>query len=336
MIKVLLLAIVLSMLLIIIKNNYSRYLYSKANFGMQAICSQYGNNENNTDGSLDIFLGSSMFRKGLDINVLEDEYSKDAYILSYNGNQPFEEYFELQYLINAGVTIDALFIDMYAYSINADPWISDDHIFVETDIAFKISLCKELSYCADFGDYWTMFVASNNEELLTYPISYQVVNRTFYRGGSKLSSGGTIDHSFMDDQSSYNGIVKPDKDISSKNLNDKQVFYLEKIVNLCKENSISVTFIETPKFITTEIDSDYKSIMYSYALLLEKLEVPYYLTYDMAVILSYNNKFNYLEGIIDFDSSNAELFIDYIHLSEEGRVLYTQSLCDAVGNLSGN
>lgn len=49
-----------------------------------------------------LFIGSSMFRQGLDIDVLEERLEGSSYILSYNGNQPALMAMELQYLLEQG------------------------------------------------------------------------------------------------------------------------------------------------------------------------------------------------------------------------------------------
>ena len=62
-----------------IKNEYARLL-PVSSYGMQAAIRKK---------SIDhLFIGSSMFRQGLSIDVLEEELEGNVYILSYNGNQP--------------------------------------------------------------------------------------------------------------------------------------------------------------------------------------------------------------------------------------------------------
>ena len=72
-------ALLAALLLIFVKNEYARLL-PVSTYGMQAAVAQ-GETEN-------LFIGSSMFRQGLSIDVLEEELPGTSYILSYNGNQP--------------------------------------------------------------------------------------------------------------------------------------------------------------------------------------------------------------------------------------------------------
>ena len=73
-----------------IKNEYARLL-PVSSYGMQAVIRKK---------SIDhLFIGSSMFRQGLSIDVLEEELEGNVYILSYNGNQPAFMAMELEYML---------------------------------------------------------------------------------------------------------------------------------------------------------------------------------------------------------------------------------------------
>lgn len=77
-------------LIIFIKNNYAYKLMNYNNFGMPALIKK---------GEVtDLWLGSSAFRQGIDIKVIEEKGEKDSWILSYNGNQPVFEELQLKYL----------------------------------------------------------------------------------------------------------------------------------------------------------------------------------------------------------------------------------------------
>ena len=66
-------------LLILLKNQYGS-VFAGSTYGMPALLKQ---------GEVDhLFIGSSMFRQGLDIDALEENLDGSVYILSYNGNQP--------------------------------------------------------------------------------------------------------------------------------------------------------------------------------------------------------------------------------------------------------
>ena len=86
-------AFIIALILILIKNEYARCLPAST-YGMQAAI-----RKERVDN---LFIGSSMFRQGLDIDVLEAELPGSSYILSYNGNQPALMALELQYTAGAG------------------------------------------------------------------------------------------------------------------------------------------------------------------------------------------------------------------------------------------
>ena len=75
-------------LLIVLKNQYGS-IFAGSTYGMPAVIEK---------GEVDhLFIGSSMFRQGLDIDVLEENLEGEVYILSYNGNQPVFMAKELEY-----------------------------------------------------------------------------------------------------------------------------------------------------------------------------------------------------------------------------------------------
>ena len=89
-------------ILLVIKNECTRLLPSPG-FGMNEIV-QAGEVEQ-------LFMGSSTFKRGLDIEVLEQNLPGKTYILAYNGNQPVMMAQELEYLVKSGLRIKKLYID---------------------------------------------------------------------------------------------------------------------------------------------------------------------------------------------------------------------------------
>ena len=100
---------VLCFIIILIKNEYSYKLLENANYGMPALIEK-GKVKN-------LYIGSSMFRQGIDIMTLE-ENGEDNYVLAYNGNQPVLEYYQLRNLIENNVQIENLYVDMYLIKIS--------------------------------------------------------------------------------------------------------------------------------------------------------------------------------------------------------------------------
>ena len=279
--------------LLIIKAEYASLIYRESTYGMPALVAK-GSIEN-------LYLGSSMFRQGLDIDAIENHQS-DSYILAYNGNQPVSELIELEYLIGNNVKIKNLYVDMYAYSMTAEPDISDDKLLIETDIATKYMLMKSVKD-KSLQKLWSVCVSANNDMILTASIVNPILNSQFRSGGALTVTGGL-------DGDAYDKLVPPvDTDI----INEEQKKAVGDIVTLCKENDIEVVFIETPKSQVVMRDLNYRSIMESYRELLDDHGVQY--------ISSEDYKFDY---------GNSYNFIDAIHLSYQGRVNFSENLliCD--------
>ena len=284
---------VLVVSLLIIKAEYASLIYRDSTYGMPALVAK-GDIEN-------LYLGSSMFRQGLDIESIENHQS-DSYILAYNGNQPVSELIELEYLISNNVKIKNLYVDMYAYSMTAEPDISDDKLLIETDIATKYRLMKSVKD-KSLQKLWSVCVSANNDMILTAPIVNPILNSQFRSGGALSVTEGL-------DGDEYNKLAPPvDTDI----INEEQKKAVGDIVTLCKENDIEVVFIETPKSQVVMRDLNYRSIMESYRELLDDHGVQY--------ISSEDYKFDY---------DNSYNFIDAIHLSYQGRVNFSENLliCD--------
>lgn len=285
--------ILLMVSLLIIKAEYASLIYRDSTYGMPALVAK-GSIEN-------LYLGSSMFRQGLDIDAIENHQS-DSYILAYNGNQPISELIELEYLISNNVKIKNLYVDMYAYSMTAVPDISDDKLLLETDIATKYRLMKSVED-KSLQKLWSVCVSANNDMILTAPIVNPILNSQFRSGGALTVTGGL-------DGDAYGKLVPPvDTDI----INEEQKKAVGDIVTLCKENDIEVVFIETPKSQVVMRDLNYRSIMESYRELLDEQGAQYVSSEDYK-----------------FDYDNSYNFIDAIHLSYQGRVNFSENLliCD--------
>lgn len=279
--------------LLIIKAEYASLIYCGSTYGMPALVAK-GSAEN-------LYLGSSMFRQGLDIDTIES-HQNDSYILAYNGNQPISELIELNYLIDKNVEIEHLYVDMYAYSMTALPDISDDKLLLETDIATKYRLWDSIED-KSFSKLWSVCVAANNDMILTAPVVNPILNSQFRNGGTFSVNKGL-------DNDAYNNLAPPiDTDI----IIIEQEKAVRDIVILCRENGIDVTFIETPKSRVVMQDQNYESVMESYKIILNELEVKYISSEDY-----------------EFDYDDSHNYIDAIHLSYQGRVNFSEKLltCD--------
>ena len=299
LVPTLVVGITLLCLVIVVKNQYSSVLLKNANYGMPALIEK-GNIDN-------LYLGSSMFRQGLSIDVLNDNNSAEShYILSYNGNQPVAEYVELKYLLDNNVKIKNLYVDMYLDSVTAEPDISDEKLFLETDIRTKVELFNTLPN-KTFNDFWNMFVTSNNDQLLTWPVTYALVNKQFLDGGTRIQNEGLSEKDYI----KLKVPIVPDK------LNSNQIEYLNKLIILCRTNDVNLVFIETPKAKCVLEDEAYKSLMKEYG--------RYLVEYGVSCI-RYGEDYT-------FDLKDSKLFLDAVHLSSQGRDVFTRLFCDIAGNM---
>ena len=297
-------ALLAALLLIILKNEYARLL-PVSTYGMQAAIVQ--------EETENLFIGSSMFRQGLSIDVLEEELPGNSYILSYNGNQPALMAMELQYMLEEGLKIQNLYIDLYPYTAAADPWISDTKILLDTDLDFKLRAWRLMAESGEtsFSDFFEFFVTANNEQLLTYPVNNRLVSSQFRNGGTLLSQEGSTKEE-LDALGTLGG---------REGLNEAQVQGYREIAALAEQYDLNLYFLETPKYERMYQDEDYREL---YELCLQEvreLERSWNGSGSFAVICAEE---------LNFDTSDAANYQDLIHLSAEGRKEYTRLLCGAV------
>ncbi|OUQ26606.1 hypothetical protein B5E77_08940 [Lachnoclostridium sp. An131] len=297
-------ALLAAFLLVVLKNEYARLL-PVSTYGMQAAIER-GETEN-------LFIGSSMFRQGLSIDVLEEELPGSSYILSYNGNQPALMAMELAYMLEEGLEVKNLYIDLYPYTAAADPWISDTKILLDTDLDFKIQAWRLMAENsgASFSDFFEFFVTANNEQLLTYPINNALVSSQFRNGGTLLQQEGSTREELY-----ALGMLG-----SRNGLHEAQMEGYGKIAALAEEYGLNLYFLETPKYERMYADPDYMEL---YQLCLEEVQ-------RLKAEWNGSGSFEVLcAEDLDFDSSDAGNFQDLIHLSSAGRTEYTRLLCGAL------
>lgn len=285
-----------------VKNEYARLLPVSA-YGMQAAI-----RKKKIDN---LFIGLSMFRQGLSIDVLEEELPSVSYILSYNGNQPVFMAMELQYMLEEGLEVENLYIDLYPYMAAATPWISDTKILLDTDLDFKMETWKLLSADGEATplDFYEMFVTANNEQLLTWPVNNRLISSQFRNGGTLLvSSGQTAE--YLDSLELLG---------SRDGLNDVQIDGYREIMELADAYGMNLYFLETPKYVRMYEDADYR----------ELYEACVGAVRDLAAQTETEVKWIFAEDL-DFDNTDPSCYQDLIHLSTEGRTVYTRRLCEAV------
>lgn len=282
-------------LLVLLKNQYGS-VFAGTTYGIPAAISM---------GEIDhLFMGSSMFRQGLDIDVLEEKLDGSIYILSYNGNQPAFMAEELEYLLAHGVKIKTLYIDFYAFTATAAPWISDTKIFLDTDLKFKADAWKLMADFNEmkFSDFYEMFVTANNEQILMFPVNQPIVSSQFRNGGSLLQMNG-----------------QPKEHLDSmdlgvrEGLHPAQIKGYEHIVEMAEEQGMNLLFLETPKYeklIADERAGAYPELLEAMKVEADQMNAPYLLADQFA-----------------FDHSDGANFQDLIHLSAAGRKSYCEMLC---------
>ena len=281
-------------LVIILKNQYGS-VFAGSTYGIPALLEQ---------GEVDhLFIGSSMFRQGLDIHALEESLDGSVYILSYNGNQPVFMARELEYLLEHGLKIRHLYIDFYAYTLTAVPWISDTKMFLDTDLDFKMDAWKIMSenQKVSFKDFYEMFVTANNEQILMYPVNNAIVSSQFQKGGSLLwMNGQSKEHLDTLDLGVRDGLLS------------SQLAGYDRIVELAKEHDMELLFIETPKYeklLNDRRAGCYTDLLKEMADWAEKAQVSYLLAEEFS-----------------FDHEDGANFQDLIHLSGQGRKNYCRML----------
>ena len=287
-------------LVIGLKNQFGS-IFAGNTYGMPAVLKQ---------GEVDhLFIGSSMFRQGMDIDVLEEQLDGSVYILSYNGNQPVFMAKELEYLLEHGLQIKNLYIDFYAYTLTAVPWISDTKMFLDTDISFKADAWKTMAEHNDvsLNDFYEMFVTANNEQIFMYPVNNAIVSSQFRYGGSLMvPAGQTKEHLDTLDLGTRDGLF------------ESQLAGYDRIVELAEAYDINLLFIETPKYEKLLIDTrdgSYMELLAEMVQWAEKKNAPYLLAESF-----------------EFDHSDGANFQDLIHLSGQGRKTYCEMLSQHIGN----
>ncbi len=317
-IRTILLTLMICFIYIVIKNEYARLLLANANFGMEALITESKKNPK----EVNLWIGSSMFRMGIDSNSLYNQLGENEFILAYNGNQPYLEFYEIEYLLNSGVEINQIYLDMYVYAAASEPALGDLRLLLQTDTDFKNKVWKELHQTGKVGfkDFWEMYVGANNDVIFAWPFYYPLVNQASFQGGNLRTVGGmTTD--------SLNNIDKPT--VSETVINSKQMDYLIKMIKLCQNNNIILKFVETPKYYEISQDNIYLKIINEYINLLDEYHIEYYLSnYTYEALIKYTQKEPNCEKnhIVLFNSKEPAFFSDYIHMSSDGKVKYTINL----------
>lgn len=306
--KRLLLAITLSfftiLILLFVKNEYSKDL-PDTEFGMTSLLKQK---------QIDyLFIGSSTFRKGLDIEVLQS-LPGSTYILAYNGNQPVTILMELEYLLEHGLSIQHLYIDFYPYLSLGKPTLSDTRLLLDTDMPFKRKLYAFLhasdetfSFMDRISDFYEMFVSSNNSVILWWPIYQHFTRNRNYHGGTRnlrASHGKTAEE-----------LAQRKLPEIQDGLKEIHLQALGRIMEIAKTHHIELTFLEIPKYEKLSQSADYIET--------SRQMMDYLISQDANIAVLRADDF-------EFDLHEPDHFSDLIHLSGSGAYAYTTLLLEHV------
>lgn len=291
------------------KNTCSRFGHVDA--GMQQIIER--------GGAGTLYIGSSMFRKGLDIYVLEENID-DPFLLYYNGNQPYAEYMELKYFLDNHCEIQRVIVDLYAYSASEEPWLSDNRLLFESDLGFKYALWTEISRSskANPGTAWEMFVTANNELFAMSPIYQRLVQNRYYRGGTTQTEAGKTAEELA---------AMPLPLLGGDAVNARQLAALEGMIELCREKNIELCFLETPKYAAVANSAEYKTFMAGYVDALTKLKAQCLISESSYQACQEQGIFSEQVTFYSFNQANAEYYVDNIHMSSAGREQFTRTIC---------
>lgn len=277
----------------------------KANYGMRAICK--------TNGISDLYIGSSMFRQGIDSRGLDD----NAFLLAYNSNKPCHEAMQLRYLLKKGASFKRLIVDMYPFSMVRGTDLSDVRMIMDGDIGFTLELYSSMEKPRSLATLYDMVFLQNNEFFATLPVSYHLLNARNDRG-----SNTSIIHGKTESELNTRSESEDNTDIQMRTV---QLAGIDDIISICDINNIELLFLETPKYKSINSNKGYQQLMRSYAKYLSDRNIPMIL-YDktMEIMTGIVNKS--LVKTYSFDDGNALYYTDAYHISYEGRQEFTSVL----------
>lgn len=281
-----------------------------ANYGMRAIA--------NRPKVSQLFIGSSMFRKG----IFASDFGPDAFLLAYNGNQPAFESLQLQNLLEQGAQIHTLIVDLYPYSAVRQAAVSDMRMLTDGGPSLTTKIYHRIN-AADsqhsLSGLYRMFMQTGNEMLLTWPISYPLINNRYANGANATNVSGSTPEKLQHAESEEMQTMRTD-------LHKDQMKGLLQIMEMCQHHDINLLFLETPKYTRVYQDTVFCQIMQNYVSFLCEHNQRMILCESTCqqldpALLSSPNIVRYA-----FDTSNAEYFSDLVHISSAGREAFTTQL----------
>lgn len=257
-----------------------------------------------------LFLGSSAYRKGIDMYLIEEELQGESYVLTYNGNEALNMVIELKELLNAGTEIGLLVVDFNPSMMDRGADLSDKRLLWDISMEGKLSLWRELAKKedTDFFTFYDYFVLSNNDYMLTYPVSYPLIAGRYYRGGSTQSDetpGSTREE------------LEELEIAENPGVNELQLKSVGEIVALCREHDIEVVFLESPRYYRMETDKNF----------VKKAAV-------LEEYLAQQSVKSILTDDLGFDNTNPAYYSDLTHMSGDGKREFTRLLIPLLKELA--
>lgn len=310
------LAVIFSIALISAKNVYSCDLSAQTDRSIQRAIN-FGEIER-------LYIGSSMFRQGINIYEMEQKKSKSRFLIWYEGLDPVSEFIILEDIISKGLTVKNLYVDMYAYSASVSSWPSGEQILFEASLPLKVKIWQTAmknDKAELIPDTWEIFMHSGNDIFVFWPLFRYILSRTYYRGGhpglDRVYNLGTT-------QEALQKIIPPGNENSRMNAEQKEAVI--KIISLCRENNINLSFIETPKYASTHNSAGYKNLMAEYLEVLNEYNINCIMTGKTLNSIGAGQAENVKS--YEFKHEDAGNFIDTIHLSTAGSAAFTHILIE--------
>lgn len=295
------LTIIISFLIflsVVVLKNCCSYLLPNNAFGIRYITAQ--------DSVNNLFIGSSSFRKGIDMMALEKNLDPNTYMLTYNGNQPMNVYVELKQILEAGTKINTIVYELEPGMVDRGADLSDKRLLWDIDMKSKKEIWNYLSERddADFFMFFDYYVSSNMDYMLTYPISYPLIAKRYYKGGNNgedYSAAKSKEELDMLPISEDPGIDALQKDS------------IVKIIDLCNDNGIDLIFLEPPKYIRMYEDKNFADKLSELTQFLKSVDAKTVLADDLG-----------------FDYSNPDFYSDLSHMSGEGMSEFTNCVIEVL------
>ena len=251
-----------------------------------------------------LFIGSSGYRKGIDMEMISKALPGTSFMLTYNGNEPFNIYIELEELMKEKVRIGRLIIDYNPSMMDRGADLSDKRLLWDISMEGKRQLWNEIAKESDttFFDFYDYWVLANNDYMVTYPVSYPLIASRYYYGGSTPAD---------ETEGKTSQELKALPVVENPGIDPLEEDSIRNIIKICEENDIELIFLESPRYITMESDVNYSDKSQALSRIIDEEGGKYVLRADLG-----------------FDNTNPGYYSDLTHMSGEGKKEFTGKLIE--------